>query len=67
MTAALIPVVVSAGNNNCDARTASPACSPGAITVGACDIRDRKCTFSNWGKDVNVWAPGYYSFFCSFS
>jgi cerevisin len=56
--AALIPVVAAAGNDNYDARTTSPACSPGAITVGACNIHDTKCTFSNWGKDVNVWAPG---------
>jgi cerevisin len=66
VTAALIPVIVAAGNDNYDARTTSPARSPSAITVGACDIRDTKCTFSNWGNVVNVWAPGYYSFFCSF-
>jgi hypothetical protein len=31
---------------------------PAAITVGATDSSDRKATFSNWGKCVDVFGPG---------
>ncbi|PPQ89037.1 hypothetical protein CVT25_004679 [Psilocybe cyanescens] len=54
---ALIPVIAAAGNTNVDAKNVSPARSPYAITVGACNIRDKKWAMSNFGQVVNVFAP----------
>ncbi|MCX2803314.1 S8 family serine peptidase [Microbulbifer thermotolerans] len=51
-------VVVSAGNDSKDACTQSPARANEAITVGATDSDDRRASFSNYGKCVDVWAPG---------
>lgn len=53
-----VHVVVSAGNDNKDTCTSSPARASGPITVGATDINDRKGCFSNWGKCVDINAPG---------
>jgi len=53
-----INVVCGAGNDNLDAGDFSPARSPGAITVGAIDIRDQRAPFSNFGDVVDVFAPG---------
>ncbi|KAJ9056420.1 hypothetical protein DSO57_1033191 [Entomophthora muscae] len=53
-----IPVVVAAGNKNQDACTNSPASAPNAITVGATDMNDYRAKFSNYGKCVDVFAPG---------
>ena len=49
---------VAAGNNNGDACNYSPAGASGAVTVAASDNADRKATFSNWGRCVDVYAPG---------
>ncbi|PPQ68710.1 hypothetical protein CVT25_012110 [Psilocybe cyanescens] len=54
---ALIPVIAAAGNSNIDAKSVSPARSPYAITVGACNIRDKKWAMSNFGQVVNVFSP----------
>lgn len=51
-------VVVSAGNNNRDAENYSPARAKNAITVGSVDIDDDKSSFSNYGKGVDIFAPG---------
>jgi cerevisin len=51
-------VVSAAGNENRDACLVSPASSPHSFTVGATDIYDRKASFSNWGRCVNILAPG---------
>ncbi|KAK8040117.1 hypothetical protein PG993_008528 [Apiospora rasikravindrae] len=53
-----IPVVVCAGNYNKDASTVSPASAKSAITVGAIDDQDNKADFSDYGEDVDVFAPG---------
>jgi len=53
-----ITVVAAAGNSNVDACTTSPAGAPSAITVGATTILDTKASFSNWGKCVDISAPG---------
>lgn len=53
-----IHVVVAAGNESKDAGDDSPARSSAVIAVGATDISDRKASFSNFGPDVNIWAPG---------
>jgi cerevisin len=53
-----VVTVVAAGNENQDACNVSPASTPGAITVGATDVNDRKASFSNYGKCVDILAPG---------
>ncbi|CAH6722410.1 subtilisin-like protease 3 [[Candida] jaroonii] len=57
-TNAGIHVAVAAGNDNQDACEYSPAKATGPITVGASNIRDEKASFSNWGKCVDIFAPG---------
>jgi subtilisin family serine protease len=56
--AAGITYAVAAGNDTSDACNNSPAREPLAITVGATDDKDAKATFSNWGKCVDLFAPG---------
>ncbi|MBT2453030.1 S8 family peptidase [Streptomyces sp. ISL-43] len=51
-------VVVPAGNDNQDACNVSPASAPNALTTGATNIDDRKASWSNSGKCVDVLAPG---------
>jgi len=53
-----VVVVVAAGNSNDDACGYRPAHSAAAITVGSTDSRDRRSSFSNYGRCVNIWAPG---------
>lgn len=53
-----MPAIVSAGNNAVDACTASPARTPAAVTVAASDSSDRQASFSNFGKCVDLYAPG---------
>lgn len=56
--AGVVPVV-AAGNENQDAANVSPASAPNAITVGAIDAtNDSKASFSNFGQDVDIFAPG---------
>jgi len=54
---------IAAGNGNVfgngvDACTTSPARVPAALTVGATDNTDKKTAWSNYGKCVDVFAPG---------
>jgi subtilisin family serine protease len=53
-----IPVVVAAGNSASDACNASPARTPGAITIAASSITDGFASFSNFGSCVDLVAPG---------
>ncbi|KAJ6255803.1 cuticle-degrading serine protease [Drechslerella dactyloides] len=53
-----VVVVVAAGNENQDAANVSPASAPNAITVGAIDNKNKRASFSNYGKLVDVFAPG---------
>merc|ERR1719159_2175579 len=53
-----VVVVVAAGNSNSDACYFTPAHSAAAITVGSTDSLDRRSSFSNYGRCVNIWAPG---------
>lgn len=57
-TKAGLHVAVAAGNENQDACQVSPARASGPITVGATDNADLKADFSNWGKCVDIHAPG---------
>jgi len=52
--------VAAAGNDNADLDVfpVTPAYVPEAITVAACDNRDQKASFSNYGSIINVSAPG---------
>ena len=51
-------VVVAAGNDAGDACNWSPASEDSAVTVGATDKRDREAAFSNYGRCVDIYAPG---------
>jgi hypothetical protein len=60
-----IIMVVAAGNDNADACSYSPAAAGGkarsaysVITVGSTDKNDRRSSFSNYGKCVDIYAPG---------
>lgn len=49
---------VAAGNDNDDACNYSPAAAENAVTVGATALSDDRAYFSNWGKCVDIFAPG---------
>ncbi|WP_277752143.1 S8 family peptidase [Streptomyces sp. C] len=53
-----ITFTVAAGNEARDACAGSPAAVPQALTVGATDGADRRPTFSNHGRCVDISAPG---------
>ncbi len=53
-----VHVVVAAGNENADACNTSPASELSAMTVGASSNTYQMASFSNWGKCVDVLAPG---------
>ena len=53
-----VVVAVAAGNSNADACRTSPARVPLAITVGATEKTDKRSSFSNFGKCLDVFAPG---------
>ncbi|MEE9162609.1 MAG: S8 family peptidase [Candidatus Neomarinimicrobiota bacterium] len=51
-------VVVAAGNNGLDTKGVEPANQPGTFVVTATLPNDRLARFSNWGREVDVTAPG---------
>ena len=53
-----ITVVVAAGNQAQNACDASPAAEPSTITVGATGSNDAEASFSNYGRCVDLYAPG---------
>jgi subtilisin family serine protease len=53
-----ITFAVAAGNSNADACRFSPARVPAALTVGATTSSDAKASYSNYGKCVDLFAPG---------
>jgi subtilisin family serine protease len=50
--------VVAAGNEEDDACYVSPARTPSAITVAATTKSNNQASFSNYGKCVDLYAPG---------
>jgi subtilisin family serine protease len=56
--AAGVTYAVAAGNDNANACNQSPAAAPDAITVGATTNQDARASFSNYGKCVDIFAPG---------
>ena len=58
VVAAGIPVVVAAGNRGVFADDFSPSRVNEAIVVGATDVFDARADFSNFGRTVDVFAPG---------
>ncbi|BAL91773.1 putative subtilase-family protease [Actinoplanes missouriensis 431] len=53
-----VTFVAAAGNENSDASLGSPSGVPEAITVAASDRKDKRAPFSNWGRAVDLFAPG---------
>ena len=53
-----IVVVTAAGNNNKDACSYSPGSASSAINVAASDENDARWSWSNYGKCVDIFAPG---------
>lgn len=53
-----IHFAVAAGNEDQDACNSSPASAANPITVGASTLADDRAYFSNWGKCVDLFAPG---------
>ena len=53
-----IPFTVAAGNSNANAANFSPASTFSAITVGATDRTDARAYYSNFGSNLDVFAPG---------
>lgn len=53
-----IVVLAAAGNDNRDTESVFPANCDGVITVGANDFEGAEASFSNYGKEVDVYAPG---------
>lgn len=53
-----VPVVVAAGNEMQDVRLVSPARSSAPIVVSATGRTDKRAWFANYGKSVDIFAPG---------
>ncbi|TQV98079.1 hypothetical protein V2A60_006229 [Cordyceps javanica] len=51
-------LAVAAGNDNADASNYSPASEASACTVGASTAQDTRASFSNYGRVVDIFAPG---------
>lgn len=55
---AKVVVVAAAGNEDQDACDVSPARVKEALTVGATNKSDARASFSNWGRCLDLFAPG---------
>lgn len=51
-------VVVAAGNKGTDTKGFYPAGLDNVLTVASTDVNDNRINFSNWGKQVDIAAPG---------
>lgn len=59
-----VTIVTSAGNKNVNAKYYYPANIDGVITVSASDKNNKKADFSNYGKCVDISAPGVGVYTC---
>lgn len=57
-TAANILHIVGAAKDGRDASWRSPASAQTAFTIGAVDWTHSRASFSSWGSDVDLFAPG---------
>ncbi|WP_432081397.1 S8 family serine peptidase [Streptomyces sp. WAC 04229] len=53
-----VTTVVAAGNNNRDACGYSPSRTAAAVTLGATTRSDTRSSFSNYGRCLDLFAPG---------
>ena len=53
-------VMIAAAGNDGKEQSNYPASYPGVISVGALNSDGSRASFSNYGPDVDVWAPGGY-------
>jgi len=53
-----VTVVVASGNDNANSCDYMPGNVLNATNVGAIDQTDTRASFSNYGKCVDIWAPG---------
>ncbi len=53
-----VTYAIAAGNSNRDACKFSPARVPAALTVGATTNTDARASYSNYGKCLDLFAPG---------
>ncbi len=53
-----VTMVVAAGNSSANACNYFPASEPSAITVAATTSGDARASYSNFGKCVDIFAPG---------
>jgi subtilisin family serine protease len=60
-TANGVLVIASAGNSG-SGRIACPACDPNAISVAATTWKDEKAAYSQYGKGLDIAAPGGYCY-----
>ncbi|XP_033633509.1 aqualysin-1-like [Asterias rubens] len=58
LTSAGVFVIAAAGNEAVDACTVTPSRVPEVFAVGAIGLGDMAPSFSNYGKCVNIFAPG---------
>ena len=58
LIAAGISVVAAAGNSACDSCLQTPSFAPNVVTVGASDENDIAALFSDYGKCIDLYAPG---------
>ncbi len=58
LSAAGVLPVIAAGNSAKDACTVSPASAEGTVTVAASNAWDEETSFSNYGRCVEIYAPG---------
>ncbi|MCO5974782.1 S8 family peptidase [Actinoallomurus soli] len=52
-------VAVAAGNDSADSCKYSPASAASVEAAAASTSKDKRATFSNYGKCVDIYAPGY--------
>jgi len=54
-------ICVGSAGNETQSSAQAPACHDHVIGVGATDSSNTLCSFSNYGADVDILAPGYYN------